>query len=200
MAAISAEDFMLYDTVPGPVNPNMSRPVNGFDSTHSCNVTTPTYDPGTKIMVYQDVSTTTKGARSANFGWYTCVYGKYVCSTNAVDVTAADLCTISCGSDGHLGAIAFTREITGSNILIRPPMVVACADMTPNSYGWFWCEGICPQEDITGLEASAYPTDGSVGIGDLLVVDPASTCEVAISVDISGEAVLHVGWSFRADS
>ena len=200
MATFGAEEFVLYDTFPGAVNPNMSEPVNGFDSTHSNNVSTAVFDVGTKIMNYNDVSTTTKGARTANKGPYTCIYAKYVCSTTASDITAGEQVTQFCMSDG-VRPFAMTKELTAANgAMIMPPLAVACADMTPNSHGWFWCGGVCPQEDITALDTSAWPvTDGSIAGGQVIVVSTGFSL-ATMSVDVSDNGTLAVGFAYVADT
>ena len=201
MAGLAAEEFILYDTVPGRVNPNVGMPTNGFDSTDNSNVATATWDTGTKVLGYQDVTVTTAGARQCNRGGYTMVYGQFLCSTTAADCSAGEFLTLGCGSTGFHGQLSFTKELTAANgAIITAPLVVAAADMTPSSYGFFWCEGVCPQEDVTGLDQSTtYTSDGSVVSGRVLVV-PTGSSVATISIDVSDNATVAVGFAYVADA
>ncbi|MHC4464782.1 MAG: hypothetical protein ACYS6W_08675 [Planctomycetota bacterium] len=199
MASLGAEEFILYDTMPGPVNPNMSKPVNGFDSTHSNNVSTAVYRPGTKIMSFQDVTVTTAGSRTANIGGYTCVYAKYVCGTTAIDVTAGEIMT---QYDGSAGVIPFavTRDLSGSNGAGQnSPCAIACADITPNAFGWYWCEGVCPQEDVTALDQSTFVTDGSVAQGEALWITTGASHATLSGTDVAVSELI-VGRAYRTDA
>jgi len=194
MAALGAEEFFLFDTMPGLINPNMSKPVNGFDSTHSNNTTTAVYVPGTKIMSYQEVSTTVAGARTANIGSYACIYAKYVCSTTAQDVSAGDIMVQYCGSAG-VRPFAVTREVTASNGKQQnASCAIACADITPNAFGWYWCAGVCPQTDVTALDQSTFVTDTSVAAGEAMWITVGAShatlsgTDVAVSELIIGKA------------
>jgi len=201
MAGLAAEEFILYDTVPGVANPNISIPTDGFDATTHSGVATAAWDTGTKILGYQDVTITTNGARQCNRGGYTMVYGQYLCSTTAADASAGEQMTLGCGSTGFHGQLSFTKELTAANgAIIHAPCVFAAADMTPSSYGFFWCEGVCPQEDVTGLDqSSTYVTDGSVAGGQVLVVPTASSI-ATLSIDVSDNGTLAVGFAYVADA
>lgn len=199
MGAISAEDFILYDTMPGPVDPNMSEPVGGFDGTHSCG-TTAVYRPGTKVMRYNDTTTTTAGSRSANLGWYTCIYAQYVCATTEIDVTAGEIMTLSCASAGAHGPLALTRDLSASNgAVLQGPCAIACADITPDGFGWYWCAGVCPQEDVTGLDMSAFVTDGSIVSGNALMLTTGASY-ATLSGTVEDTASLLIGYAYIADS
>lgn len=174
MAAIGAEEFYLIDIWPGTINPNLSEPTCGFDSTTISNVATAAYLPGTKIQGCNDLTKSTGGLRSMNQGYYTMMYAKYHCSTTAADITAADFVTISCLSSDVHGPLAVTRETTAGSSF--GPVAVCILDMTPDSFGWFWCGGYCPQEDVTVLDVSVYVTDGSVVGGFPLALSGASVC------------------------
>lgn len=74
MAGINLSSVILYDRWPGPVNPNLSIPADGWDNTLDCFKTTsandqPSYPLGTKIMAYSDNSWAP--------GWYTMIYLMY---------------------------------------------------------------------------------------------------------------------------
>jgi hypothetical protein len=200
MASLGAEEFYLIDHWPGAIHPYLSDPTAGFDSTTYNQVTTAAYKPGTKILGYNDTTTTTGGSRSANRGYYTVLYAKYLCATTAIDITAGDIVTISCGSAGAYGDLAVTRDMSASNGAgACMPAAIACADLTPTSYGFFWCGGICPQEDVTGLDMSAYVTDGSVTQGTMLVLSTGAS-HATFSIDVSDNATMQVGWAYCADA
>lgn len=199
MASLGAEEFILYDTMPGLVNPNMSKPVNGFDSTHSNNTTTAVYVPGTKIMSYQEVSVTAKGARTANIGSYACVYAKYVCGTTAIDVTAGEIMTQYDASDGAR-PFAVTRDVSGSNGAGQnSPCAIACADITPNAFGWYWCVGVCPQTDVTALDQSTFVTDGSVSQGEALWITTGASHATLSGTDVAVSELI-VGRAYASDA
>ena len=82
MAGINLSSLILTDRWPGPVNPFLGKPTDGWDSTLSCFKTTstnnePKYPLGTKIMAYTD--------SSWNPGWYTMMYLMYHTFEGAVD-------------------------------------------------------------------------------------------------------------------
>jgi len=204
MAAIGAEEFYLIDRWPGAINANLSDPTAGFDSTTYNQVTTAYFKAGTKIQGYNDTTTTTGGSRSANRGYYTIIYAKYVCATTALDITAGDIVTISCGSAGAHGDLAVTRDLSASNgNCLGGPAAIACADLTPSSYGFFWCDGVCPQEDVTGLDISAYVTDGCVAGGFPMALDFDSSHATFRQYDVtvlSSHATMPVGFALKDDA
>ena len=74
MAGINLSSVILYDRWPGPVNPNLGMPVDGWDNTVDNYKTTaatdlPAWPLGTKIMTYSDNSWAP--------GWYTMIYLEY---------------------------------------------------------------------------------------------------------------------------
>ena len=174
MAAIGAEEFYIHDLWPGAINANLSEPTIGFDSTTISNVATAVYLAGTKIQGCNEVTVSADGARSMNQGYYTMMYAKYHCSTTLADITACDLLTISCLSSHVHGPLAVTREVTSGGGF--GPLAVCILDMTPDSFGWFWCGGYCPQNDVTSLDTSIYVTAGCVGGTFPITLSGASVC------------------------
>ena len=80
-AQLKLSQLMLYDKWPGPVNPNLSIPTDGWDNTvdnfttTEGNTTPPNYTVGTKIMSYTD--------NTFCAGWYTMMYLMFHDSSSA---------------------------------------------------------------------------------------------------------------------
>ena len=200
MAAIGAEEFYIIDIWPGAPDANLSEPTVGFDSTTISNVATAVYTPGSKIMGYNELTVSADGARSMNQGTYTMMYAKYHCSTTLADITACDLLTISCLSGDVHGPLAVTRETTAGSSF--GPLAVCILDMTPDSFGWFWCGGQCPQNDVTSLDTSIYVTDGSVVGGFPIALSGASVCTLKQYeiTSLSADAAPMVGMALISDA
>lgn len=179
MASIAPCDFYMIDQWPGPVNPNRSIAGEKWDSTkiecgNNCSI--PTFTPGTKILGFNDATVSIKGSSQMNTGGYMMIYLQYICSTTALDLSASDIVIMSCTSDGGSGHMACSRDLTGSNIMvIEAPAAIACADITPSSYGWFWCDGVAPLNDCTTLDVTGVVTDGSVVGGQIIAVTSDTT-------------------------
>lgn len=216
MAAINCRHLVLQDKWPGIPNINLSVPTGGFDSTRWNDITTEAYPIGTKIQVYGDSS----GCK----GPYTMIYLRYYClsGNNAVEDITSDyaifqqFCNSTCASaDGTTAIFTCTNcggidtgYKCGSAVGI---VAVACATLSDHDvttdgnngggYGWFWCGGPCPAEDITFFDVCAgkgadmttaggvvagteihYEVDTSVGVFD--GGDPSSNnCGIALATD-----------------
>ena len=211
MATIAGKDLVLIDNWPGVVNHNMSTPTNGFDSTKegsgNC-VTTPAFEPGTKIEAYCD--------STKNSGWYTMIYLCFIeTSDYAYDLDAdisngMGIVTHIVGATEHVpdGATDWfyvTQDATngcgttsmGRCMGIAMHELSGGVDITNASgigrypeWGWFWCGGVCPCTTTGGKTdytktAGEIATDGSVIAG----------CEVGVYDDGSNTVGL-AGYDF----
>lgn len=176
-SAIPLSSVQLVDRWPGPVNPNIGKPVGGWDGTADCFKTTAAGTPpgqpiGQKRMGYTD--------NTHCPGWYTMMYLQYHSFENAcVSQEFSDslqLCTPYDGSDcewfdnSFASYFVVTNEITYGNSDATRGMRIAfpCATMDSdgtscdpsanNAYGdqwgWFWVGGVCPCKDATILDAT----------------------------------------------
>jgi len=180
MAGLSIGKISLKDNWPGPVNPALGVPDDGWDgTTHSC-VTSPVYPIGTKIMAYSDAST--------NPGWYTMAYAE-VASMCGGEIAGNGGPEGDC-SDGLLWvahccltqpAGDLTYKITTHDGSMPPPTYVvaacyssdsidvtkgtariglACATASGYEHIWMWVGGVCPVQDVSLFRGAADVSDG----------------------------------------
>lgn len=189
---IALGHLQLVDWWPGPVNPNLGIPANGWDNTKDNFKTTsvndtPSYPLGTKIMAYTD--------NSVAPGWYTMMYLMYT-TFEDTDVSVGDYsgnAAICCHADNStpqnydddVSAVPYyvvSPDVTGTDGAIgkQPRVAFPCASMDSDgttgytngygdAYGWFWVGGVCPCADATILDG----TDGNkvgavVGCGSMV--------------------------------
>lgn len=190
MAGINLSSLILMDKWPGAVNPLLSIPTDGWDSTRSCFKTTasnnePAYPLGTKIMAYTDNSWAP--------GWYTMMYLMYHSyESGALYDISKDFsdgqmfCTHADGSTAQIynfldsSVIPYyvvSNCITKASCDMTQLMCVAipCSTLSSDgtgvyvagygdSYGWFWVGGVCPCRDATIMD-NAGATSVCRGIG-----------------------------------
>ena len=180
----------LIDKWPGPVNPSLGTPRNGWGA--GADGTTPKYPLGTKIMGYSDAS--------VNPGWYTMAYVE-VASPCSGTLTAAggpegDV------SDGGLfmghcdltaDAADATYKFTSNDGSTAPTYVVSacfssvtdlskgtgrfgimCHTASGYEYGWMWVGGVCPVGDVSIFRGA---------------LDAAAGGEITVSTNISSRAL-----------
>lgn len=170
-------------------NPNLGVPTGGFDATsgHSC-VSTETYPPGIKIQVYQQ-----DGSRAT--GPYTMIYLRYheMSGQNELDITSCNNIvmqteytangTIADGAEAsdawwHVGAPA---NMIGHEVSTKYPKAFACntglvtgATTATGMWGWFWCGGVCPWADISGLNGEITTDDALSLLKEFMYVEDTS--------------------------
>ena len=227
MAAIKLNDLILYDKMPGPINPNMGKPAGGWDSTTvgggNC-VTTPSFQVGTKIMAYED--------NSRAQGWYVMQYLRFHEGTDlAQDVgdvsdgygmcfhaegTAAGDTTT--GDYTYTPWYVVTNDLTNSDGTRRGAACFPANDLSHNEYGWCWVGGVCPISDVTRFVVSGeitgcdLKTNGDVLIGqEVIVVDDGTNCGAlaphcpteTYDVTVVGDATVAttpIGWVTNTDA
>jgi len=183
MAQVRLTSIQLIDNFPGPVNPSLGKPANGWDNTRDCfksddlNTDSPSYPLGTKIMAYND--------GSISPGWYTMMYGVFH-DYSSLDISGdfSHGNIWCCHADGSKVAM-YNTETSASPYYVLGrcytsasadytrgfPVAVPCWTATADSsvvlsaspyeatrgeaFGWFWVGGVCPVEDVTLFQGKA---------------------------------------------
>ena len=180
MANSHLYDLVLEDKWPGVPNPNLGIPLAGFDGTTHHDVTAAVYPIGTKIQIYSD-ATKSPGYSTLIYLDFHCVSGK-----NSIECISAGWGIVQqfCNSvlaDGtrhpfhvtNVGGIdTGAKCATNSGIIAFACGSITDADVTTDAgatghFGWGWCGGVCPYDDITFLNAD-ITTDGNVAGGKLI--------------------------------
>ncbi|HUW99398.1 MAG TPA: hypothetical protein VMY35_00330 [Phycisphaerae bacterium] len=190
-STLDSELFYLLDTTPGVPNPTLTTPVGGFTAEACHNVVAPAYPVGTKIQVYNE----TAGVA----GYSTFVYAQAE-TQDATNVIKARMFLTT------LAATPVWWKLTndagadigdGINCL-----VVALSTMTTAYYGWFWCEGVCPEDYVAALGGNYY-TEGDVAIGPVTggtLATPGTTAgEIGLTA-VAADTSLVVGISLALDA
>lgn len=169
MGSLGAEDFYLHDNWPGSARSNAPVPPNGFDSTQAGNdATVAQYQPGTKVMAYQDSTVGAGGSNVANKGWYTMLYARYYSYEIAAgtDVSQTAIVVPACGSAKARGEIAVSRDLSGGNdCSASAPGGILCHSVGDGNYVWVLVGGIIPNYDVSGFDCTGFVTDGNVVAG-----------------------------------
>lgn len=191
MANIRLSKIILKDQWPGPVNPKVGRPVDGWSVNDG---TVPVYPVGQKRTEYTD-NTHQPGMYTMYYGNLACTSGtnydisadfsdgkqwcSHVCLTEDVSY-AADPTYLIANSDGtsqpmyvmHLCSTDPVTDYSNSGGVCLP-----CATLAGYEYGWFWVGGVCPCKDVTIMDESDtgagvdMTTDGHVIPGGNLFLD-----------------------------
>lgn len=202
MASIAPSDMYLKDMWPGPYNPHMSIPTDGWDSTKigaGNNNSIARFVPGTKIIGMNEVTISRGRSATMQTGGYTMIYTKYVCYTDAQDLSATDIVVMGCGSAKGTGVMSCSRDMSaGNGIVTGGPAAIACADCTPDSYVWAWCGGQAPLNDCTALDVTGIVTDGSVEGGEAFVLSVGASHATFSAVDSSNN--WPIGLALRDDT
>lgn len=186
-----SEVFWLVDTLPGQVDWGLGIPKDGFTGAEHHNVATAAYPLGTKIPVYNT------GA-SGVAGGATFVYGQLFTQDSSNVLAARHLCALD---DGALG-FYFSNEVATDLATSASPIVIGLGAMTATYHGWFWCEGVCPEEAVSDL-GGAYYTEDAVAIGPLTSADlnAAGTVAGEIGFDIrDADSELTVGYALAVSA
>jgi len=212
MAVVKLASLILTDRTPGVPDPHLGIPTDGWDgTTHSEVTASPVYPLGTKIAAYSDAT--------SQPGWYTMIYGGFASLCAAADISgefsdgmqwcghcdltqdAADATyeiPVDCRDGSHTIAACFAKCYTdGANDISRGgPVVLPCATLAGYQYGWFWCGGVCPVDDVTLFRGSAdselgadMTTDGNIEPGKFFVCVTKHNAvlfhEISVALDVS---------------
>jgi len=194
MTTVRLCDFNLIDSWPGPVNPNRSIPTDGWDNTVDNMITTGTSETppvpvGTKVMAYSN---------NANApGWYTCIFLMFHSYEDGVDVitkTDYSLKGAWCAHADGSTAEKYTEDVSGIPYYVVSRCYTAAGnDMTDmglgiclpcatldsdgtgvfvagygDGYGWFWCGGVPPLNDVSHFRGAADNSKGFDFTTDIL--------------------------------
>lgn len=130
------------------------RPKDGFTGSSHHNVATAQYPIGTVARIEH-------AAAAGKPGYSDLVYLK-VGTQNADSVIAAKSVVVQ---DSATQCMLMTND---PDSCIKIPSrfgAIALSAMTNAYYGWFWCGGVCPEDEVSGL-AGNYATNGSVVAGE----------------------------------
>jgi hypothetical protein len=218
MANINLKKIVLDDKWPGVPNLNLGIPTGGFDATaHTC-ATSEVYPIGTKIQPYQDFSGPT--------GPYTMIYLRYyeLSGSNNVDDLSSgwgifqQFCNSTCLSADGTASVFTCTNVGGIDTGYKcgtshGTIAIACGTLSdldtttdgnnPGGYGWFWCGGVCPYEDITFFDGQGshagteITTDGNVAAGEWIgaVIDTSQ-----ITLGYADLSLKDCGYSLETDA
>ena len=166
---LACTDLILFDNWPCPVWELKSPPTGGFDG-DATGATTPAQNLGTKVCVYDEVVE----------GWATFIYLKNVESDTSTTLVVGQIL----GPDGtYLFRVDQDPDSTTDICIAHGLCAVGLKAMTANTYGWFWCGGVCYQDtkwgssalsatsvltttdDVTGAVAALMLADGGDSLG-----------------------------------
>jgi hypothetical protein len=226
MAGLPLSKLVLNDGFPGPVNPNLGIPKNGWNRGGQGCVTSPEYPVGTKIMAYTD--------NTHCPGWYTMYYGtlasycadadvsadfsdgKFWCSHTCLTADAADATYELATNDGSSQpayVLASCYTTAGWDGTKGAPIAVPCASMDGYDYGWFWVGGVCPCADATIIDGTSGDGVGvDVTTDDVragaVFLEYTATTGLLTAIDITqisdatgavGAVPVAIGYSMEAD-
>ncbi len=221
MATIGMSYLMLKDDWPGVPNPNLRKPVDGWDNTVDCCVTNPTYPVGTKVWSYNDETRNPGGYTMCYMGRCDGTFAEDGSSETGVKVDfslGAFVCshyegTTADGNETSVPWYIVTGDCTQSDATAEALGVVAiqCGSMNTEDnsqdgvrYGWFWVGGVSPGKvtgDLTWIYDASIETDGNVtkGRGVLLMDDGTNGISFA-DFSIGDATNAPCGWVIKTDS
>jgi len=186
---------ILKDNWPGVAQIG-TRPLGGFTGAQHHNVVeAEVYKLGTKIAWYNAGVT----AGSSRQGWSTFIYLKLGTQDTTSAFAALHICAPSACTEAGAATQPYvvTNDGTTSGSAKMGLCAVGLSAMTNNYYGWFWCGGVVPYDEVAAL-AGDLVTDTTVAIGDIgMVVGDAVAGQLAFCICAAGTA--SVGYALLAD-
>ena len=194
-STIDSELFYLDDRWPGKPCPSFGTPADGFTGASHHNVAAPVFPVGTKVQVFNT------GVTAGKAGWASFIYLKLEMQ-DATNVLAARM-FVAQHTDAAAGSFFdATNEIASVNGDGLGPIAVGLSAMTVDYYGWFWCDGVCPEEFVAALGGNYY-TLGTVAIGDMgwgTLATPGTTAgEIGLETPGAAPAAV-IGVASHADA
>ncbi len=148
-ATLEETEFVLCDLWPGVPDPRAGVPTDGFTGSDHHDVTTAAYPLGMKIQVYDTTSS----------GLSVFIYLAQIAPTGSNIVGPRHIV----GWDDEALSYGVTTE-AGTDVLDdMGPAAIALSLMDTNqtSYGWYWCDGVCPVTFVPALDG-LYAADTTV--------------------------------------
>ena len=181
------KDLMLNDLWPG-VPTVRSKPLDGFTGSAHHNVATEKYRLGTKIQLYHD------GGTDINQGYSTFIYLRAAADAETAPAMAVTSVVCVDGTPESLTTAnkfyVVTNDSDLTSVETGSPCAIALSTMTNSYYGWFWCGGVCPTAEVSGLTiTSTAGTDDSVVVGNVMLVAMATTAIGFAKHAVAGPAV-----------
>ena len=151
-STIDYTKILLVDNWPGVPATLADVPTDGFTGADHHNVTTAAFPVGTKMQVVCDGTVGTTGTA-------TLIYLKFATedatALAAKSVVAQDSATNWCEvTNDPSEAIAIPTGLAA----------VAISAMDADSYGWFWCGGVCPKQYVAAMTGD-FATDDNLAAG-----------------------------------
>lgn len=185
-STLDSELFTLCDNWPGPVDMRRGLPLGGILGAAHHNVATEKFPLGTKIGVYNT------GVTAGQPGWATFIYlqGEY---TGAPTPAAKQFVVQDSATLWYMVTNDPDACLSNSTGLAAVMLSV----MTDAYYGWYWCGGVCPEEQVAGLGGN-FKTMNAVAIGAMTVADLADSDEIGLSVATTLKGI--IGYAIAADA
>jgi len=190
-ATIDSAEFVLVDNWPTAPNTGVpdsaSDPASGADH----NVATAAHPVGTKWTSHQQASA------GVNQGAFTLIYLQM--GTAATTLAAKHIvATETAPGAATAGTLMYVVSNDDSTVELGTGMAaIALSAVTDAYYGWFWCDGVCPENICSGL-AGSYYTQASVVVGDMSLGQAAADNAV-IGFIVASAGLRACGISFVID-
>lgn len=182
---LDSELFTLKDNWPGAVDLRRGLPDDDILGAAHHNVAAAAFPVGTKIGFYNT------GVTAGKPGWATFVYLK--ASIPGAPAAAAKQIVVQ--GSATLWYVV-TNDPDAGLLLATGLGAVMISAMTDAYYGWFWCDGVCPEEQVAGLGGN-FATDSSVAIGAMSTVDlTADAIGLGVATTLKG----IIGYSLSLDA
>lgn len=152
-STIDYTKILLVDNWPGVPATLADVPIDGFTGTDHHNVTTAAFPIGTKMQVVCDGTVGTTG--TATF-----VYLKFGTEDGTVSLAAKSIVV----QDSATNWYEVTNDSASAIAIPTGLAAIAISDMDADSYGWFWCGGVCPKQYVSGLTGN-FDTDDTLVAG-----------------------------------
>jgi hypothetical protein len=187
--------FTLSDGWPGSPSAEFGRPADGFLGATHHNVAAAAYPVGTKIAV-RNVTTGLEG-------WSTFIYLLLSNQDGTNILKARHLVALSTAAKPY----SVTNEIATVLGNQLGPIAIGLGLMgtgaTPAVYGWFWCGGVAPIDEVAAMEGDFYTlntvTAGCTMTWGTLATPGLVAGEIGFDIhNAVGEAL--VGQAFAADA
>jgi len=180
---IEALDLVLIDNFPGVPLPLASEYfADGFGASCGCNVAMPTRNPGTKVQIWQ---TGDNGPR----GWSTLVYAKAEEVDATYPILEGHILTVS--GETRLETWKLSNDKDDVGAYASGVCAIALGAVTENYYSWFWCGGVPPADQFSGMKTANITTSNAVTQGLALCMGTATEATTGNIFLLPAAAELH---------
>lgn len=169
-STIDSNLILLYDNWPGPVEPPSFNYGEGFLDKRYHNVSIPMFPIGTKVQVRN----VTLGVP----GLATLIYLQ-VGTQDATTIAAKTACIPD-------SATLWYQLTNDGDSCIKVPTCLGCfalSAITNAYFGWFWCEGVVPEDEVPGMGGNFLTNEGVAAGGFIF-----HACDTIVGIDIADTA------------